>query len=105
MALADVRLSSRGKVSVPLLSPGNSLPLASTQITVTLYVVPGVRLFTWQRLDPAGQACVMQVPPGGLMGHSLSLNETHCRLAGSMMSTTPLVPLTGSVPLMKVLHM
>ena len=37
---------------------------------------------------------------GGRMGHSLSLNDTHCRLAGSMMSTTALVELTGSVPLM-----
>ena len=33
------------------------------------------------------------------MGHSLSLNETHCRLAGGMMSTMALVELTGSVPL------
>ena len=38
------------------------------------------------------------------MGHSLSLNDTHCRLAGSMMSTLPLVPLTASVPLMTMLR-
>lgn len=42
-----------------------------------------------------------QDPDKLAQGHRWSLNDTHCRLPGGMMSTMPLVELTGSVELME----
>ncbi len=102
VALADVRLNWGGVVRVPVPGASALVPLAVTQTTVTLYLVPGDKPLTWQLR--VGHAPVMQVGPEVgqtlVQGHSRSSNEEHCRLAGDAMSTKPLVPFTNSVTLM-----
>lgn len=108
VALAEVRLSSGGVVSVPVPGASVLLPSAPTQITVTLYLTPGDRPFTWHLR--VGHAPVMQVgpevgqTPAFEQGHSRSSNDAHCRLPGGTKSTMPLVPFTASVELMTELQ-
>ena len=99
VALAEDSTRVGGVASVPVSVPGISLPLVSTQMTVTEYVVPGARPVTEHFV--VGQLAVMQELLGGRMGHSRSLKEEHWRPAGGEMLTSPLVPLTNSVELIE----
>lgn len=96
VALAPVRMSSGGVVNVEVPGDDTLVPPSRTQTTVTLYVVPGDKPDIAHR-GVAAHAINTHALLGGLMGHSLTLNRTHCKPPEAMMSTIPLVPFTASV--------